>query len=168
MRNLAEVAAAVPARLYSSLDQLDMQNQGYGFVLNRAARYITRIYNRRLADVSLTLSQYGTLAAIAETGPVALQDLAEQLVIERSALLRMVQKLLSARFLLSMPDPSSKRRLLYQITNDGYRCLAAAAACVCEAEAEIEQRFERVNIMSVRDGLLPIADACGSEDSSTR
>jgi DNA-binding MarR family transcriptional regulator len=140
-----------------------MQHQGYGFIFSRAARYISRIYNRHLDGASLTISQYGILSSIADAGPIALRELAEHVVIERSALLRMVQTLITCRFLASMPDPEHKRRLLYQLTDEGRLRLQTAAARVCEAEAEIEQRFERSTVESIRDGLRAIADASRSE-----
>lgn len=142
------------------------QHQGYGLVFSRAARYISRIYNKHLTDVSLTVSQYGILASIADSGPVVLRNLAERLVIERSALLRTMHPLVSAGFIKSSADPLNKRRRLYDLADEGYRRLKASLACIDAAEAEIEQIFERSAITSIRNDLLVVANAARSEISS--
>jgi DNA-binding MarR family transcriptional regulator len=144
----------------------DSQYQGYGLVFSRASRYISRIYNKHLADAALTVGQYGILASVCHSGPVILRDLAERLVIERSALQRTIQPLISAGFLKAMADPVNKRRLVYELADEGRRCLETAAACICAAEAEIEQIFERSAIASIRDDLLIVANASRRETGS--
>jgi DNA-binding MarR family transcriptional regulator len=140
--------------------------QGYGLVSSRASRYIARIYNKHLADAALTVGQYGILASVCASGPVVLRDLAERLVIERSALQRTIQPLISAGFLRSMADPANKRRLMYELADEGRRCLDIAARCIVAAEAEIEQIFERSAIVSIRDDLLVVANASRHETGS--
>jgi DNA-binding MarR family transcriptional regulator len=130
------------------------QYEGYGLVLNRASRYISRIYNRYLIDASLTISQYSILASINESGSAAIRTLAERLVIERSALQRAIQPLISAGLLQSIIDTGSKRRFMYALTDKGRGILQTAIACVHAAELEIEQIFERSSIASIRDDLL--------------
>jgi DNA-binding MarR family transcriptional regulator len=163
------VSLAIASQQFETMDpqaDISTQYQGYGLVFTRASRYISRIYNRHLADVSLTVGQYGILASLANSGPVVLRDLAERLVIERSALLRTIQPLASAGFIQSASDPSNRRRLLYQLTEEGHRCLRTASTCIYAAEAEIEQIFERSAIMSIRNDLLIVANASRPETSS--
>ncbi|MGF6758068.1 MarR family winged helix-turn-helix transcriptional regulator [Paraburkholderia sp. GAS42] len=143
-----------------------MHYEGYGFVFARATRYISRIYNRHLADVSLTVSQYGILVSIAQSGPIVVQELAERLVIERTALLRTVKPLIAAGFVQAIADPSRKKRLLYQLADKGHQHVEAASACIRSAESEIEGIFARHCILTIRNSLLPVANASRPESDS--
>lgn len=144
--------------LQEQMVKLNALSQRYCFVFGRATRRISRIYNRHLTKVSLTVGQYGALTAIAHSGPTILRDLAEELVIERSAMLRAVRPLISAGLLSSAPDPPHRKRLLYQLTDEGRDCLRSAAKSVHDAEREIEARFQHAHIERIRDALLPVAD----------
>ncbi|MEM5461655.1 MarR family winged helix-turn-helix transcriptional regulator [Paraburkholderia phytofirmans] len=143
-----------------------MLHEGYGFVFTRAARFISRIYNRHLAKDSLTVGQYGILVSIANSGPILLQDLADQLVIERSALLRTVKPLLHAGLIQSTADPAYKKRLLYQLADEGRRLIETASASIRSAETEIEGIFPPSTIQTMRNDLLAITNACRQEVDS--
>jgi DNA-binding MarR family transcriptional regulator len=118
-----------------------MDGDRNGKVLMRAARYAARVYNRHLAHASLSASQHGILEAVGAFGPVALQDLADELVIERSALQRTLQPLKKANLVQSMQDPVHKKRSLYQITTEGKERLELSLALIRAAEAEIAKFF---------------------------
>jgi DNA-binding MarR family transcriptional regulator len=92
---------------------------GYCLVFNRAARAISRLYNRHLVCASLTVGQYCILDTVLKTGPITLRDLGDALVIERSALLRALKPLSTAALLQSSADPSNRRRILVGITLSG-------------------------------------------------
>jgi DNA-binding MarR family transcriptional regulator len=124
----------------------------------RAARYIVRVYNRHLADMMLTASQHAILEAVGHSGPIALQDLADELVVERSALQRTLQPLKKTGLVLSRADANERRRTLYLLTDEGRRLLELSAVRVCSAEAEIDQLFNSSDVSTVRDGLLPVAN----------
>jgi DNA-binding MarR family transcriptional regulator len=128
----------------------------YGKVLMRAARYAARVYNRHLTGVSLTASQHGILEAVGLSGPVALQDLADELVIERSALQRTLQPLKKARLVQSMIDPDHKKRSLYQITAEGRQRLESSAALIHSAETELAEFLALSDMTATRACLLPI------------
>jgi DNA-binding MarR family transcriptional regulator len=139
-----------------------MDRDRYGPVFMRAARYIARVYNKHLARVSLTASQHVILDAVGQSGPIALQGLADTLVIERSALHRTLQPLKQARFIETIPDAVDKRRPLYQLTDEGKALLALSATHICLAEAEIEGFFNESEISTIRGSLLPVVNALGS------
>jgi DNA-binding MarR family transcriptional regulator len=132
-----------------------VDRERYGRVLMRAARYAARIYNRHLADASLSASQHGILEAVGTFGPVALQDLADELVIERSALQRTLQPLKTAKLVQSTMDPIHKKRSLYQITTEGQQRLELSATLICTADAEIAKFLALSDMAAIRDNLLP-------------
>ena len=62
--------------------------------LRRATRSITRAYDRCLAAVGLTTTQFSILRAIERhRGPVALSELADEQVFERTSLYRALEPL---------------------------------------------------------------------------
>lgn len=136
-----------------------MDRERYAPTFMRAARYIVRVYNRHLADMLLTASQHAILEAVGRSGPIALQDLADELIVERSALQRTLHPLKKTGLVRSLPDANERRRPLYQLSDEGRRLLESSVARVCSAEAEIEQLFNRSDTSTMREGLLPIANA---------
>jgi DNA-binding MarR family transcriptional regulator len=125
-----------------------MEHERSGFAFLRMARYVIRVYNRHLADVHLTASQHCILESLREISPISLQDLADRIVVERSALQRTIQPLKKDNLVRSLVDPAQTRRLLYELTDDGRRRLESSAARVYQAEAEIEAFLQETNTFS--------------------
>ncbi len=107
----------------------------------RAARYAARVYNQHLMSVSLSASQHAILEAIGMFGPVTLQELAHELVIERSALQRTLQPLKKANLVQATRDPAHAKRSVYQITAEGKARLESSIALIQAAEVEIAKFF---------------------------
>jgi hypothetical protein len=61
--------------------------------VRQAARYVTQLYDRHLAASGLRTSQYGTLAKLKRRGPMAINELAAELVIDRTTLGRNIRPL---------------------------------------------------------------------------
>jgi DNA-binding MarR family transcriptional regulator len=140
----------------------EFQNKGYAFSINRVSRLVSRVYNKYLADVDLTIGQYDILSTIECFGPILLRDLGERLFIERSAVLRTIKLLTSSGLLYTMADPLNARRLQLHLTEDGRRCLALAAEKIGAADAEIETTFGASTVLQVHSTLMRIANS--SED----
>ncbi|MGF6505832.1 MarR family winged helix-turn-helix transcriptional regulator [Paraburkholderia sp. 32] len=126
-----------------------LKDETHGLVFMRTARYISRVYNRHLANVSLSASQHGILEAVGRLGPVTLQDVTNDLMAERSAVQRTLQPLIKQQLLRATADPAHKKRLLFQLTDDGRQRLDSSAACISSAEAEIEGLFEQSKLPNV-------------------
>ncbi|MEI6001662.1 winged helix-turn-helix transcriptional regulator [Paraburkholderia bengalensis] len=130
-----------------------MDRERYGLAFMRAARYVARVYNRHLANVSLTASQHGILEAIGKHGPVSLQVLGEVMVIERSALQRTLQPLKRAKLVQSMVDPANKKRSLYELTAEGGARLESSISLIWSAEAELAEFFGRSDLAAMKESL---------------
>ena len=61
--------------------------------MRQAARYVTQLYDRHLAASGLRTSQYGILAKLKRRGPMAINELAAELVIDRTTLGRNIRPL---------------------------------------------------------------------------
>jgi DNA-binding MarR family transcriptional regulator len=63
------------------------------FATRQAARHITRLYERHLADIDLTSAQFSILFVLDERPLVSMSQLADALVMDRTTLLRAVKPL---------------------------------------------------------------------------
>jgi DNA-binding MarR family transcriptional regulator len=61
--------------------------------VRQAARYVTQLYDRHLAASGLRTSQYGILAKLKRLGPMTINELAAELVIDRTTLGRNIRPL---------------------------------------------------------------------------
>src|SRR4051812_470343 len=87
------------------------------WIVRRAARILTRVYDEALAPSGLTSMQLGTLDALSDLGQASLTELAEMTGHERSATWRGLQPLI-AKALVRRADRSG-RADRYEITEGG-------------------------------------------------
>jgi DNA-binding MarR family transcriptional regulator len=95
---------SMPARIEDTRGCLNFQ-------LRRTARQVSRYYDDALRPLSLRVSQFNVLAVLAQTGPMAVTDLANILGMERSALARNLKPLARRGFLSVAPGKDRRTRL---------------------------------------------------------
>jgi DNA-binding MarR family transcriptional regulator len=93
--------------------------------LRRAARTLTRFYDRALRPHGLRATQFPILAAACKQQPVPLAELAEALGMDRTTLLRNVQPLVRRRLVEVEPAADSRRTEIHA-TATGRALLARA------------------------------------------
>jgi len=86
-----------------------------------ASRLIVGMSARALADVddSLTLPQLRTLVVLADRPPMKQADLAAELGVNPSTVLRMADRLAAAGLMARQPNPDSRREQLLSLTTSG-------------------------------------------------
>src|SRR5271169_4767435 len=77
--------------------------------VRQAARYITQFYDQYLAEAGLRTTQYGILAKLKRHGPMSINVLAAELVMDRTTLGRNVQPLERDGLIAIEPDPQDRR-----------------------------------------------------------
>lgn len=92
--------------------------------LRMAARATSRLYEKALAPLELTVAQYGILSGIARSGEVATMELASQLCLERTTLYRALAVL--ERRALVAPRPGQGREQILSLTPAGLELREAA------------------------------------------
>lgn len=87
-----------------------------------ASRLIVGLSARALAEVddSLTLPQLRTLVVLADRPPMKQADLAGELGVNPSTVLRMADRLISAGLMARQPNPDSRREQLLSLTPGGH------------------------------------------------
>jgi DNA-binding MarR family transcriptional regulator len=125
--------------------------------LRQATRAISAFYDRYLAPSGVTTAQYSILMAIHEQPGVGMQDLSEQLVMDRTNLLRAVQPLTRDGYIEQRSDPQNARRLLLSLTAEGRAKYQQSHAYWSEAQAEFESGVGTSRAAELREQLANLA-----------
>ncbi len=108
--------------------------------IRQAARQITQLYERHLAAAGLTASQYSILAKLSRLGPLSINALAAQMMMDRTTTGRALQPLERDK-LVAIEAGSDARTKLVRLTPAGVKRFKAAVACWREAQAEFERAY---------------------------
>jgi MarR family transcriptional regulator, organic hydroperoxide resistance regulator len=100
--------------------QLDLDAQ-LCFPLYAATRAVTRRYGELLADVQLTYPQYLSLLALWEADQaLSVGDLGERLRLDSGTLTPLLKRLESAGLVVRRRDARDERRVLIELTDEGW------------------------------------------------
>src|SRR5882757_11410176 len=94
--------------------------------VRQAARYITQFYDRYLAAARLRTTQYGILARLKRQGPMSINTLAAELVVDRTTLGRNIRPLERDDLIAIDSDPSDGRSKIVGLTKAGDACFQRA------------------------------------------
>src|ERR1700719_16427 len=108
--------------------------------VRQAARCITQFYDRYLAAAGLRTTQYGMLARLKRQGPMSINTLAAELVVDRTTLGRNIRPLERDGLVAIESDPSDGRSKILRLTKAGEARFQRAEKHWVEAQ----KRFERV------------------------
>jgi DNA-binding MarR family transcriptional regulator len=109
--------------------------------LRRAARAITRVYDRNLVPVSLKITQYSVLANVARSGPLSVSSLARILRLDRTTLVRNLKALETAGFIENHPEVLDPRERVVRITSMGLQTVEQAQPLWKAAQRQIEAQI---------------------------
>jgi DNA-binding MarR family transcriptional regulator len=108
--------------------------------LRQATRYITQFYDRYLAAAGLRTTQYGILSRLKRRGPMSINTLAAELVVDRTTLGRNIRPLERDDLIAIESDPSDGRSKILRLTRAGDARFQRAQ----KHWAQAQKRFERV------------------------
>jgi DNA-binding MarR family transcriptional regulator len=125
--------------------------------LRRAARSISRVYDNRLALSGLTTTQFSLLRALDKHDePVALSELAEELVFERTSLYRALEPLRREGLIAFTPGRGRVKRV--GLTARGVRRLTQAEPHWTAAQEAFLAQFGRAAWNTFAAQLVAIVD----------
>jgi MarR family 2-MHQ and catechol resistance regulon transcriptional repressor len=87
--------------------------------LMRATESINNRLNRQLADVDLTISQFGVLEALLHLGPLNQKALGEKLLKSGGNITLVVDNLEKSGWVERQQDPEDRRSMLVHLTSEG-------------------------------------------------
>jgi len=111
------------------------------FAVRAGARYITQVYDQVLAPTGLRTTQFSILAKLKRLGPLTINMLARDMVMDRTTLGRNILPLERDGLIRIEPDPNDRRAKALHLTKAGEKRLEAARKGWSEAQARFETTF---------------------------
>jgi DNA-binding MarR family transcriptional regulator len=121
--------------------------------VRQAARYVTQFYDRHLAAVKLRTTQYGILARLKRQGPMSINALAAELVMDRTTLGRNIRPLERDSLVAIKSDPSDGRSRILQLTRTGDARFRRAQKRWAEAQRRFERAYGGRQALQLRENL---------------
>ena len=121
--------------------------------IRQAARYLTQFYDQFLASSGLRTTQFSILATLRGFGPLSINALAKELVMDRTTLGRNMLPLEREGLIEIVPGSSDRRTKELRLTEAGVARLRAAAPGWNQAQSRFEEAFGRKRSSQLR-GLL--------------
>jgi DNA-binding MarR family transcriptional regulator len=126
--------------------------------LRQATRRVTQLYDQALAPLDLRATQYALLSAIERRGPIALNPLAEEMVLDRATLGHNVRPL-KARGLVRLAVGKDRRSREVSITQSGRAMIAEARKYWRRAQRAFEGELGADTSAMLRSVLQRVAAA---------
>ncbi|GJD83441.1 hypothetical protein HPGCJGGD_1308 [Methylobacterium haplocladii] len=108
--------------------------------MRQASRQVTQLYDRHFAPTGLRVTQYSVLRMLGRNEPLAMQALADRMVMDRTTLSRALRPL-EREGLVSMAPGRDARTRLLSLTPAGHALIEELAPAWDRAQAEFETRF---------------------------
>jgi DNA-binding MarR family transcriptional regulator len=109
--------------------------------VRQAARHITQFYDRFLPDVRLRTTQFSILERLRRNGPMTINALAAEMVMDRTTMGRNVHPLQRDGLITAVTDKTDRRRKTLLLTDAGLARLTACYPCWNDAQAQFHAAF---------------------------
>jgi DNA-binding MarR family transcriptional regulator len=109
--------------------------------LRQAARHVTQFYDQFLADSGLRTTQFSILAKLRRLGPLSINALAKELVMDRTTLGRNILPLQREGLIAIVRGRTDRRSKELQLTEAGVARLHKAIRGWSKAQAQFETVF---------------------------
>ena len=134
------------------------------FAVRSAARHVSQFYDQFLAPIGLRTTQFSILAKLKQRGPLTINALANDMVMDRTTLGRNVLPLERDGLIRIEPIASDRRAKELHLTNAGEKRLQAALKAWSQAQAQFETTFGAKRAGELRASLRAVVN---SEFTST-
>lgn len=125
--------------------------------LRQAARHVTQFYDKCLAPTGLRTTQFSILAKLKRLGPLTINALARDLVMDRTTLGRTMLPLERDGLITIEDGPSDRRSKELHLTKAGAERVRAARKLWREAQRHFEKAFGTVRASGLRNELRAVA-----------
>lgn len=137
--------------------------------VRQAARHVTQSYDQFLAPAGLRTTQFSILAKLKRKGPMTINALAAELVMDRTTLGRNILPLERDGLISIEPLASDRRSKALHLTKAGDKRLEAARTGWVKAQARFESAFGGKRTSELRELLRAVvASELGPPSVTTR
>lgn len=142
----------------SAVGQLNLSDCNC-LAVRQAARYVTQLYDRHLAASGLRISQYGILARLKRRGPMTINELAAELVVDRTTLGRNIRPLERDGLITITPRRTDRRIKELRLTATGDQRFNETRQAWVEAQRSFETGFGPERAAELRGLLHALVDS---------
>lgn len=125
--------------------------------LRRTARVASAVYDRFLAPVGLTVTQYAILVNVGRADRIRRTDLAQRLGMERTTLTRNLRPLERKKLIKTMAGEDRRERLI-QLTTTGLKRLAESHPLWEDAQRYVIGELGEQGLAQLRAALTTVSD----------
>jgi DNA-binding MarR family transcriptional regulator len=126
------------------------------FAVRKAARRVSRLYDDVLQPTGLRITQFLILAVLARVQGASVNDLAERLDLERTAMGKTLGPLQRDGLIRIKPSPVDGRSRVVGLTSKGSRVFQAAVPLWSQAQEQLEGLNGQRRIEELRSSLSKI------------
>lgn len=126
--------------------------------LRKASRHLTQIYDRELAPSGLRATQFSVLAMLGRAGPLAINELATRMVMDRTTMGRALRPLERDGLLAIVPGRDRRTRSL-TLTEAGETRLVEARPLWLKAQGLFEHGYDGAAAIRLREDLRRVIHA---------
>jgi DNA-binding MarR family transcriptional regulator len=119
-------------------------------MVRSAARHVTQLYDQILAPVGLHVTQFSILAKLKRLGPLTINALAKDMVMDRTTLSRNVLPLERDGLIKIEASAADGRAKQLHLTKAGEKRLQAGGEAWAQAQARFERRFGAQRAVDLR------------------
>jgi len=127
--------------------------------LRQAARHVTQFYDQFLTPSGLRATQYSILARLKRKGPMTINALAAELVMDRTTLGRNILPLQRDGLVAVRPGKTDRRSKELRLTHSGLARFRAALIGWTQAQARFERAFGVRRAKALRTLLEDVASS---------
>ena len=136
--------------LMSPITKPDLCN---ALAIRKAARHVTGLYDRHLAEAGLKVTQFSILARLRHLGPRTINELAADMSMDRTTMGRNVRPLERDGLVQIATDTRDARRRALSITESGRDRLRLAGQGWAAAQAKFDNAYGPKRAAALRDTL---------------
>ena len=126
------------------------------FAVRAAARHVTQFYDQFMASTGLRTTQFSILAKLKRMGPLTINALAQDMVMDRTTLGRNILPLERNKLIRIEPAASDRRAKELHLTTAGEKRLQAARKRWSLAQARFEASFGALRAADLRASLRAV------------
>jgi DNA-binding MarR family transcriptional regulator len=138
------------------IDKLPAPEECNCFAVRAAARHVTQAYDQFLAPTGLRTTQFSILAKLKRRGPLTINTLAEDMVMDRTTLGRNILPLERDGLIRIAPAASDRRAKELHLTKAGEKLFEAARKQWSAAQARFETGYGAERAADLRNSLRAV------------
>lgn len=132
------------------------------FASRSTARAISKRYDRHLACIGISVTQFSILVIIEEKPGITMNELAGIMMMDRTTLIRSLKPLQRDGLLNSKPKEGNSRQLTFSLSPSGAGKLAEAWPLWRAAQEEFENKVGAELAARIRQDQLTVSSKVGS------